>query len=136
MKAERQDLRQRAVQFALRIIKLYSALPKSVEAQVLGKQILRSGTSVGAHYREACRAKSNPDFISKIEGGLQELDETLYWLELLEEAGIVSAKRMGPLKQETNELIAMFVTMSKGLKEKKRAEGVGTVIPHPSALIP
>ena len=78
------------MEFALRIIKLYAALPKTTEAQVLGKQILRSGTSVGAHYREACRAKSDADFISKIEGALQELDETLYWLELLGAAKIVS----------------------------------------------
>lgn len=77
------DLRQRTKDFALRIIKLYVALPKTTEAQVLGKQILRSGTSVGAQYREGCRAKSNPDFISKIEGALQELDETCYWLELI-----------------------------------------------------
>ena len=84
--ASRQDLRKRTKEFALRIIKLYTALPKTTEAQILGKQILRSGTSVGAHYREACRAKSNADFISKIEGGLQELDETLYWLELLARA--------------------------------------------------
>ena len=68
--ASRQDLRKRTKEFALRIIKLYAALPRSTEAQVLGKQILRSGTSVGAHYREACRAKSNADFISKIEGAL------------------------------------------------------------------
>ena len=128
----RQDLRKRTKEFALRIIKLYAALPKTTEAQVLGKQILRSGTSVGAHYREACRAKSNADFISKIEGGLQELDETLYWLELLAEANIVPATRLEPLEQETNELIAMFVTMARGVKQKK----AGVVIPHPSALIP
>jgi four helix bundle protein len=135
MNSQRQDMRQRTRQFALRIIKLYAALPKSVEAQVLGKQVLRSGTSVGAHYREACRAKSNADFISKIEGGLQELDETLYWLELLEESHIIGSKRLQPLKQETNELIAMFVTMSKGLKQKRSGRD-GVVIPHPSALIP
>jgi four helix bundle protein len=75
--SNRQDLRRRTKEFALRIIKLYAALPKNAIAQVLGKQILRSGTSVGAHYREACRAKSNADFINKIEGALQELDETL-----------------------------------------------------------
>ena len=130
--ASRQDLRKRTKEFALRIIKLYAALPKTTEAQVLGKQILRSGTSVGAHYREACRAKSNADFISKIEGGLQELDETLYWLELLADAKIVSPIRLEPLERETNELIAMFVTMAKGVKQKK----AGVVIPHPSALIP
>ena len=130
--ASRQDLRKRTKEFALRIIKLYAALPRTTEAQVLGKQILRSGTSVGAHYREACRAKSNADFISKIEGGLQELDETLYWLELLADAKIVTPTRLAQLVQETNELIAMFVTMAKGVKLKK----AGVVIPHPSALIP
>ena len=77
MKPERQDLRKRTREFAVRIIKLYAALPTNAAAQVLGKQILRSGTSVGAQYREACRAKSNADFISKLEGALQELDETL-----------------------------------------------------------
>ena len=86
MKTDNQDLRERAKKFALRIVRLYVALPKTTEAQVIGKQVLRSGTSVGAHYREAQRAKSNADFINKIESGLQELDETAYWLELLEEA--------------------------------------------------
>ena len=132
--SNRQDLRKRTKEFALRVIKLYCALPKSVEAQVLGKQVLRCATSVGAQYREACRAKSKPDFISKIEGALQELDETQYWFELLVESGMVSAKRLQPLLAESNELIAMFVTMAKGLKQKKMGDGV--VIPHPSALIP
>jgi four helix bundle protein len=91
---ERQDLRKRTKDLALRIIRLYAALPNTVESQVLGKQLLRSGTSVGAHYREACRAKSNPDFISKIEGGLQELDETLYWLELVGEAQLLEPARL------------------------------------------
>ena len=80
------DLKERTKQFALNIIALYSQLPKRREAQVLGDQLLRSGTSVGAHFWEAQRAKSNPDFISKIEGGMQELEETAYWLELLEGA--------------------------------------------------
>jgi four helix bundle protein len=85
------DLRDRTKSFALRIVKLYTALPKTTEAQVLGKQVLRSGTSVGAHYREAIRARSNAEYISKIEVGLQELEESIYWLELLAEAGIVKA---------------------------------------------
>ena len=118
----RQDLRQRTKAFALRIIKLYTALPKSVEAQVLGKQILRSGTSVGAHYHEACRAKSDADFIHKVEGGLQELEETFYWLELLGEANIFSEDRLKPLHQETEELIAMFVTMVKNVKTRTGAK--------------
>jgi four helix bundle protein len=83
------DLRRRTKKFALRIIKMYSALPRRGDAQILGTQILKSGTSVGAHYREACRAKSEADFISKIEGALQELDETAYWLELIAEAEIL-----------------------------------------------
>src|SRR5215471_55346 len=80
------DLKERTKQFALNIVALYSQLPKKREAQVLGDQLLRSGTSVGAHFREAQRAKSSPDFISKIEGGMQELEETAYWLELLDGA--------------------------------------------------
>jgi four helix bundle protein len=117
----RQDLRQRTKAFALRIIKLYIALPKSPEAQVLGKQILRSGTSVGAHYHEACRAKSDADFISKIEGGLQELEETIYWLELLGDTNIFEEERLKPLHQEIEELIAMFVTMAKNVKTRGQA---------------
>ena len=74
---ERRDLRKRTKQFALRIIKLYASLPKSTEAQILGKLVVRSGTSVGAHYREAKRARSTAEFISKVEVALQELDETI-----------------------------------------------------------
>ncbi len=117
---ERQELRARTKDFALRIIRLYVSLPKTTEAQVLGKQVLRSGTSVGAHYREACRAKSDADFISKIEGGLQELDETAYWLELLVDASIVSRARLEPLMQEANELIAIFVTIVNKMKGKPK----------------
>ncbi|HXG12156.1 MAG TPA: four helix bundle protein [Gemmataceae bacterium] len=82
------DLKLRTRQFAIRVIRLFSALPNTTEAQVLGKQLLRSGTSVGAHYREAMRSRSNAEFISKLEGGLQELEETAYWLELLGDTGI------------------------------------------------
>src|SRR5712664_316525 len=116
----RQDLRKRTREFALRIIKLYSALPKTTEAQTLGKQLLRSGTSVGAHYREAKRAKSAVDFISKIEGALQELDETCYWLELIERSGIMSAKRLASLREEAVELTKILVTVVKRAKEKMK----------------
>ncbi len=114
-----QDLAKRTKDFALRIIRLYAALPKTTEAQIIGKQLLRSGTSVGAHYREARRAKSNADFISKIEGALQELDETIYWLELLSESGIVKTERLKPLLDECEELTAMFVSMVKNVKNRK-----------------
>ena len=112
----KKDLRTRTKDFALQIIRLYTTLPKTPEAQVLGRQLLRSGTSVGAHYREANRAKSDADFISKLEGALQELDETTYWLELLDEADIVENERVEPLMTEANELIAIFVTIVKKVK--------------------
>ncbi len=113
------DLRQRTKSYALRIIRLYRTLPRSGEARVIGNQILRSGTSVGAQYREACRAKSTRDFISKMEGSLGELDETAYWLELLEESGLVTAETLRPLRRETEELIAIFVTSVKTAKRRK-----------------
>ncbi len=110
------ELRERTKRYALRLIKLYGALPGTTVAQVLGKQALRSGTSVGAHYREAKRAKSNADLVSKLETALQELDETAYWLELLAEAGIVTAERLEPLVDETNQLIAIFTAIVKKVK--------------------
>jgi four helix bundle protein len=113
------DLRVRTKSFALRIIRLYSALPRSVEAQVIGKQVLKSGTSVGAHYREGFRARSTAEFISKLEGALMELDETLYWIELLIEAKIVKGNRLEPLMDEANQLIAILVTCVKNAKRKR-----------------
>jgi four helix bundle protein len=116
---EKVDLRDRTQRFALRIIRLYSALPKTTEAQVLGKQVLRSGTSVGAHYREATRARSNAEFISKLEVGLQELEETGYWIELLDDCEIVTKNRLADLSAEINELTAILVTCVKNAKAKK-----------------
>jgi four helix bundle protein len=100
----------------VRIVRLYVALPKSSEGQVIGRQLLRSGTSIGAQYREGRRAKSSADLISKLEGGLQELDETAYWLELLEETNIVPVDRLKPLRAEMDELIAIFVSIVKTVK--------------------
>jgi len=114
-----EDLRIRTKNFAVRIIKLFAALPKTTEAQVLGKQILRCGTSVGAQYRESKHAKSDADFISKIEGSLQELEETAYWLELLREMEIFDAQKIEPLYNETRELIAIFVTIAKKIKGRR-----------------
>lgn len=112
------DLRVRTKQFALRVIRLSSSLPKTDAAQVLGRQLLRSGTSVGAHYREAVRARSTAEFVSKIEGGLQELEETVYWLELLEESGIVPHARLSDLSQEAEELTAILVSSVKTAKKR------------------
>jgi four helix bundle protein len=113
-----QDLKARTKAFALRIIRLYGSLSKTTEAQVLGKQVLRSGTSVGAHYREAYRAKSDADFINKVEGGLQELDETGYWLELLVESGIVQPEKLESLIKEADELTAIFVSIVVKVKNR------------------
>ncbi len=110
------DLQERTEDFAMRIIRMYSALPKTTEAQVLGKQVLRSGTSVGAHYAESMRARSNPEFISKIDVLLQELQETEYWFKLLMRSGQTTEKRMNPLLQEALELNAIFTTISKKRK--------------------
>ena len=116
----RQDLRARTKEYALRIIRLYRALPpRDGVADILGKQLLRSGTSIAAHYREACRAKSDLDFISKLEGGQQELDESDLWLELLADSGVIKPNLIQPLRQETNELIAIFVTMTKNVKKRR-----------------
>lgn len=113
-----QDLKKRTKDFALRIVKLYQALPKSTEAQIFGKQILRSGTSVGANYYEACRAKSRADFIHKIGTVLQELEETIFWLELIEDSGTMKRSRLTEINKETNELIAMFVKVTVNTKKK------------------
>jgi four helix bundle protein len=113
------DLKNRTRQYAVRIIRLYSSLSKETVAQVLGKQMLRSGTSVGAHYREAARRRSVAEFVSKMEGGLQELDETAYWLELLVETKAVSAARLEPLMDDTEQLLRIFVTSVKTSKQKR-----------------
>ena len=116
------NLKERTKQFALRIIRLYLALPSRGLTQVLGTQILKSGTSVGAHYREAQRAKSNPDFISKIEGALQELDETIYWLELLTDSNVIAAKRLEDLRQDAEELLSILVTIARKVKNRPKAK--------------
>ena len=112
------DLLERTKQFALRVIAVFRALPREETARVLGRQVLRSGTSVGAHYREAQRAKSSTDFISKIEGALQELEETRYWLELLSESGIIPANRLTSLHDEATQLIAIFMTIARRTKRQ------------------
>jgi four helix bundle protein len=117
MHPEEKDLRQRTKEFALQIIRLFSELPKTTEAQVLGKQVLRSGTSVGANYREAYRARSRAEFIAKCGDSLRELEETAYWLELLVDGKIAPADKLSAARQECDELIAIFVTILKSSKE-------------------
>jgi len=116
--SRKQALRKRLKQYALRIIRLYESLPKHGAVHVISHQLLRSGTSPGAQYAESCRAKSTADFISKIEGALQELEESLYWLDLLIEGDFVAENKLLPLCTETNELISIFVTIVIKTKSK------------------
>ena len=111
-----EELQQRTKAFAVRVIRMFGQLPKSTEADVLGRQVLRSGTSVAANYREACRARSKAELLSKLGLVEQELDETMLWLELLVEAEIVSRSKMDPLMQETDELLRIVVASMKTLK--------------------
>lgn len=116
MKSDANDLRDRTKKFALRVVRLYSNLPKTTEAQVMGKQVLRSGTSVGANYREACRARSNAEFIAKLGDCLKELDESSYWFELLAESGTSTSAHLEDMQKECNELLAIFTAISKKCK--------------------
>ena len=116
MQNEERDLQDPTKRFALSIIRTFSVIPKIAEAQVLGKQMLRSGTSVGANCREAYRGRSKAEFIAKCGDSLRELEET-YWIELLLEAGIVSPEKLAALRQECDELIAIFVTIVRRSKE-------------------
>lgn len=119
LKEKQDDLKKRLKSYALRILKIYDSLPKHGSVHIITHQLARSGTSPGAHYREACRAKSDADFISKIEGGLQELDESHYWLELLIDGNHLSDQKLLPFIEETNELIAIFVSMVTKVKSRK-----------------
>ena len=103
-------LNKRTKKFALDVLKFFEALPKNETCRILGRQLLRSGTSVGANYRAACRAKSTADFISKMGTVEEEADESSYWIELLIEDGKVSEAKGGPLMKEANELLAITVS--------------------------
>ena len=104
------DLLDRTKQFALETIKFCEGLPKDETSRILGRQLLRSSTSVGANYRAAHRAKSKPDFISKMGTVLEEADESGYWIELLSDAGKVDPATSAPLRQEADELVAIAVS--------------------------
>lgn len=103
-----EELRDRTKNFALRVIRLYRALPKSADAQVIGKQLLRCGTAVAANYRAVCRARSRPEFIAKLGIVVEEADETMFWLDMLAEADIMDKEKLSPLRGEARELTALF----------------------------
>jgi four helix bundle protein len=102
------DLKERTKQFALRVLKIVRALPPGMEGRIVGNQLLRAGTSVAPNYRAVCRARSRPDFLSKLAIVIEEADETAFWLEFLVDAGLVSDKTMKDLLSEANQLIAIF----------------------------
>ena len=116
-----EELKNRSKQFAIRIVKLFRSLPRTEDARIMGKQVLRSGTSVAANYRAVCRARSKAEFIAKIGIVVEEADETIFWLELLVETGIVIEPRMRSLMSEGNELLAIFAA-SQYTARGKRAQ--------------
>src|SRR5579859_3325757 len=102
------DLKNRTKTFALRVLKVVRSLPPGAEGRVIGYQLLRSGTSVAANYRAVCRARSHPEFLSKLAIVIEEADETAFWLEFLVDAGLISELKLKDLKSEANQLVAIF----------------------------
>ena len=125
MATQPEQLRERTKQFAIRVVRLFRSLPKSDEARIMGKQVLRAGTSVAANYRAVCRARSRAEFISKVGVTVEEADETVFWLELLVETGIVPKDRMQGLLAEANELLAILAASQR----TARAGGTGKMTP-------
>jgi len=119
------EFKRRTKALGLQVIRLIEDLPKGRTADVIGRQLLRSATSVGANYRAACRAKSNADMVHKLTIVEEEGDETMYWLELLGEAGLVPSSQLAPLIQEANELVAMTVASLKTLRKKPAQSKIG-----------
>lgn len=119
--------KQKTKQLSLRVIKLFQALPKTDEARIIGKQLLRSATSVAANYRACCRARSNAEFFSKISIVVEEADETLFWLEILEEAEIIAAEKLKMLLNEYKEV----VKIANAIRHKRKNPPI-----HPSSLNP
>ena len=116
---DEQTFKTRTKKLAVTIIKQMDKLPHSRAADVIAKQIIRSGTSIGANYRAACRAKSTPDMINKMKIVEEESDETMYWLEILAEAGITPKEQLQDIYKETNEILAMTVASLKTLRNRK-----------------
>ena len=117
------ELRQRTYDFALRIVHLWKSLPKGIEYEVIGKQLLRCGTSIGANYRAATVGKSDRDFLNKIRICQEEADESCYWLSLLVDSGMVPAKKLEAIRDEANQLTAIMTTSAITVHRRLLAEG-------------
>jgi four helix bundle protein len=113
-----QNLKLRTKQFALKVIEFFEKLEKDETSRVLGRQLLRSGTSVGANYRAVCRAKSKADFVSKFATVLEEADESAFWIELLVDCGRIKSEQAGPLLREANELVAISISSINTARSK------------------
>lgn len=131
----RDEMKARTRTFALRVIRLVEALPSTRTADTLGRQLLRSGTSVGANYRAACRAMSTADFIHKLGTVEEEADESAYWMELLAESETMSARRLAPLLQECNEITAIVVATIRTTKAKRPYKESNSEIRNPKSAI-
>jgi four helix bundle protein len=121
---DEQSFKDRTKKLALGLINLVESLPKTQTADVIGRQLIRSGTSIGANYRAACRGRSTADVIAKLRIVEEEADESVYWMELLIESALVPAVRMSDLLQETDEIIAMTVASIKTLQKRNRNSSV------------
>lgn len=124
------EMKIRTKQFALRVIRLIESLPKTRSANVIGNQLLRSATSVGANYRASCRAKSTADFVSKLAIVEEEADESMYWIELLIEAGIIRKRRLADLLDEADQLLAIVIASIKTTKDRINPK---SQIPNPKS---
>jgi len=123
--------KERTNKFALAVVKLVEALPRTRTADVLGRQLLRAGTSVGANYRAACQGRSASDVAAKLGIVEEEADESIYWMDLLVESGVVAADRATSLKEEANDLVAMTVASIKTLRTRNRSLDQQSVGPKP-----
>lgn len=118
----REQVRMRTKRIGLEVIKLVDELPNKPSSWVIAKQIVKSSTSVGANYRAACRAKSDADFMNKLKIVEEEADETYYWLEVLEESGLIGSDRITTIKMEVNEILAIVVSSIKTMRGKQNPQ--------------
>ena len=124
MATQPERLKARTKQFAIRIVRVFKSLPKNDEARIIGKQLLRAGTSVAANYRAVCRSRSKAEFISRMSVVVEEADETAFWLELLIETSIIPEVRLRDLLSEANELLAIFAASVWTARQKRKSQSV------------
>ena len=125
-----EELKHRTKAFSIRIVRFVNTMPKDGVARILGNQLLRAGTSVGANYRAACRARSRAEFISRIGVVEEEADETLYWLEIITEASVVKSEGVSRLTAEADELVAIFTATGRSTKASGRSPNPKSDIRH------